>query len=137
AAAEPRSRRCVSEARSQRVVSHPPARQPLHEHREHPRQQIRRVVRLPVAAARRARRRTNHARRRLGHSQRPIVLPVSFHLAPMNWPADVPSFIGLTRTRTGSPDLKVVAFQPLRDSVFGLPPSMLHSDFWPLLSTTT
>src|SRR5258705_7056113 len=71
------------------------------------------------------------------HSQRPIVLPVSLNFAPMKLPPGLPSFIGLTRTVTASPNLNVVARQPFRESEFGLPPSMLHSVFWPLLSTIT
>src|SRR5258706_2956922 len=72
-----------------------------------------------------------------GYSQRPIVLPESLNFAPMKLPPGLPSFIGLTRTATASPNLNVVARQPFLDSEFGLPPSMLHSVFWPLLSTIT
>ena len=52
------------------------------------------------------------AERCLRYCQRPIVLPSDVNFAPMNWPADVPSFIGLKRTVTTSPALNVVARHP-------------------------
>src|SRR5262245_28131211 len=82
---------------------------------------------------------TRHAspgRSAAAYCQRPIVLP-SANFAAMNCPPGVPSFIGLTLTVTRSPGLKVVLRHPLRDSEFGLPPSMLHSFLTPLSSTTT
>src|SRR5262245_27097558 len=80
---------------------------------------------------------THEPGRRPAHSQRPMVFPVSVHFAPMKLPAALPSFIGLRRPVTASPALNVVARQPFRDSELGLPPSRLHSVFWPLVSTTT
>src|SRR5678816_724101 len=69
-------------------------------------------------------------------SQRPRVFP-SANFAAMNWPAWVPSRIGLKRMVTCAPGSNVPFFHPCRDNVLGLPPSKLHSSLVPALSTFT
>ena len=53
----------------------------------------------------------------------------------MNWPPVEPSFIGFTLMLTLLPGANVEGRQPLRESEFGLPPSMLHSSCLPPFGT--